>query len=165
MKRLIAPSLSLFLIPLAFAQPFPVPITAERPVSAITRIPAAGSQSNPRIATNGDVALVAWVDTREGVPAIYGARLDAAGNVLDPFGVRLSNGSTLSAVAWSSESFVLLGGTSFTFVSPDLATITTRQLPIPSPSTFKAVTTGADPRFLFFEEGGRAAVIDARGDV
>ena len=149
----------------AVAQPFPVPITAERPVSAITRIPAAGSQSNPRIATNGDLALVAWVDTREGVPAIYGARLDAAGNVLDPFGVRLSNGSTLSAVAWSGESFVLLAGTSFTFVSPDLATITTRQLPIPAPSTFKAMTTGADPRFLFFEEGGRAAVIDARGDV
>jgi len=83
-------ALSFLVLSSVHGQTFPAPITPERAVSAIVRTGVgryrsfAGTQSNPHVAINGDIALVTWVDSRDGSNAVYCARVDAAGNVLDP---------------------------------------------------------------------------------
>ncbi len=51
-------------------------------------------QDDPAIAYDGQVYWVVWRDTREGAGsyAVYGARVDASGKLLDPGGVRLAAG-------------------------------------------------------------------------
>jgi len=51
----------------------------------------ANQELNPAVAFNGTNYLVVWEDRRHGsLRAIYGARIDQAGEVLDPAGIRLS---------------------------------------------------------------------------
>lgn len=49
----------------------------------------AGDQFTPRVAWNGQVFLVVWKDSRAG-EAIYGARVDLDGKVLDPAGIAIA---------------------------------------------------------------------------
>ncbi|HLL52939.1 MAG TPA: hypothetical protein VK447_05295, partial [Myxococcaceae bacterium] len=46
----------------------------------------------PSVGSNGDGYLVAWADSREGVPAIHATRVTRAGEVRDPSGLLLSMG-------------------------------------------------------------------------
>src|SRR5215218_1394339 len=105
MRWLAAVVFTLVILP-AQSQSFPPPATAERAVSDVVRTLAAESQVKPRLATNGDIALVAWADRRNGNWAIYASRVDTAGNILDPLGVRITGGYELYAVVWNGESFV-----------------------------------------------------------
>src|SRR5262249_13548637 len=90
---------------------------------------------------------------------------DAAGNTLDPLGVRLADGYYLSAVAWNGESFLVLTGQTLVFVSPDLKTITSTKLDL-SGYSFVAMSPGPDVRFLFIGfNNGNAAVVNSRGEV
>jgi hypothetical protein len=169
----VRPALSLLLwlasLSVAHAQSFPVPVTPARPVSGGVLTRAAGFQTTPRLATNGEMTFVAWDDQREGGYAVYGTRLDAEGNVLDPAGVRIGN-YLVRAVAWNGESFVVVMENQIAFVSPDL-TITTRSLGLPSTYRFAAATSvsGPDVRFLFVSAPGDqpavAAIFDGRGEL
>ena len=57
---------------------------------------AAGTQIGPRVAFNGQLYLVVWKDNRLGRAAIFGARVQSDGVVLDPGGIVIddSGGST-----------------------------------------------------------------------
>ena len=167
MKALLSLLLSFPLVGFAQTQTFLQPLTPERAVSDVVRTGAAGRQFDPRVATNGDIALVVWADMREGNWAIYGSRVDPGGNVLDPLGVRIVDGFYLDAVAWNGESFVVVVLTTVAFVSPDLTTITIRQLDLPRNTyRFVAMTTGTDVRFLFMAfSSGNAAIVNSHGDV
>ena len=53
--------------------------------------PGSGSQTQPEVASNGTDYLVVWEDERNGPSAdIYGARVSAAGVLLDPLGFAIS---------------------------------------------------------------------------
>jgi hypothetical protein len=165
MKVSIPLFLSLFLVPLALAQPFPVPASAERAVSTGELAGAAGDQTNPRIATNGSISLLAWDDTRENASnVVYGTRLDADGNALDPLGVRLGAGR-LKGVLWNGDAFVVVIDTTLVLVTPDLA-ITNRQLTLPTGNWFYATAgSGASGRLLFLSGTGDIAIVDGRGNL
>lgn len=146
------------------AQTLPAPLGPEHSVSAVepTGSVAAGT---PLMATNGrDVALVVWQDMREGSPAIYATRLNVAGQVLDPFAVRVGSGSPLSTVVWNGGSFAVIAGTTLALVAPDRPLVVTKSLDLPPNSRFIAATKGLDPRFLFFEPQGTAAIMDSQGN-
>ena len=172
MRKLLA----LVLLPIAVsavrAQSLPRPVTAERAVSDVVRLGAAGDQSIVGVATNGDIALVVWIDNRQsgGTYPLYAARVDAQGNVLDPLGVRIgSSGYNLgvSAVVWNGESFVIPRRSDLLFVTADMA-VTTKHLLMPDSYYFIAVTSGPESRFLYLREqfpDVLAAVVDAHGDV
>lgn len=73
---------------------------------------AAGEQSYPAIAWNGELFLVVWEDTRNGpTTSLYGARISANGKVLDPAGFRIARSSrpqTSPSVVWTGSAFYLL---------------------------------------------------------
>lgn len=165
MKTLAPLILSLFLVPLATAQPFPVPASMERAVSTGELAGAAGEQTNPRLASNGNISLLAWDDTRENASNIvYGTRLDADGNALDPLGVRLGAGH-LKGVMWNGEAFVVIIDTTFVFVRPDLG-ITTLQPTLPTGNWFFAAAgSGSSGRVLFLSGTGEIAILDGRGNL
>src|SRR5262245_56649573 len=127
MRPPVALMLSLLVVSFLHGQTFPAAITPELPVSVAMPGTAAGSQGTPQLAPSVECRCAAWLDGREGGTAVYGARIDAAGNVLDPMGVRLAYGYSLQSVAWNGEAFVIIAGTTFTLVSPDLKTITTKE--------------------------------------
>jgi hypothetical protein len=61
----------------------------------IVYVPAAGEQAAPQIATDDTTAFVVWYDRRNGTSwAIYGARVDADGNLLDPAGILIADAGT-----------------------------------------------------------------------
>ena len=77
----------------------------------ITVAARAGIQWYPAVAAGGGSFLVAWADESSGVSAVYGARVDAAGNVLDPAGIRITTSADamrFPAVAWSDDHFLAL---------------------------------------------------------
>jgi hypothetical protein len=71
------------------AQATPVvgqPLPMDSPVAS----PTGGAQSGAAIAFDGTNYLVIWTDTRDlGPGALYGARVDKTGKVLDPAGFRI----------------------------------------------------------------------------
>jgi len=88
MKRslLITASL-LFLAVASFAE-----VAGERPVSTIVYGQAPGQRFSTRAASDGRDFLVVWVDVqrnRGNASRIYAARMNAAGEVLDPLGIRI----------------------------------------------------------------------------
>lgn len=71
-------------------------IVTEHRVSTIVYGPAPGQQFATATASDGRDFLVAWIDAqrnRSGIPQIYAARMNAAGELLDPLGIRISNTS------------------------------------------------------------------------
>ena len=76
---------------------------------------APGDQTNPSVVWSGTHFLVAWDDPRSGVEDdfdVYGARVDAAGAVLEPGGIPISARSVSSqdhnAVAWDGTNFLVV---------------------------------------------------------
>jgi large repetitive protein len=68
-------------------------VVGERPVSTIVYGPAPGQQYGTAVASDGHDFLVAWIDAqrnRSGVPQIYATRMTAAGEILDPLGIRIA---------------------------------------------------------------------------
>jgi len=81
---------------LFFAAVSQADIVNEHPVSTIVYGPAPGAQYGTAAASDGRDFLVAWIDAqrnRSGIPQIYAARMNAAGEILDPLGIRISNTS------------------------------------------------------------------------
>jgi len=78
---------------LAIASSALAQIPLEQPTSAPVYAAAPGLQASPAVASNGNSYLAAWRDERGGVAAIYAARLDENGALLDRTGIRLTTGS------------------------------------------------------------------------
>ncbi len=57
---------------------------------------AANHQYYPSVGCGGSGCLAAWLDSRDGVYSIYGARLSSAGALLDPGGLKLVAGTSSS---------------------------------------------------------------------
>jgi len=72
---------------------------------------------SPQIASSGDDFLAVWIDYRDSYtsPDIYGARIDTAGNVLDPTGITIS---TLSGLEYKPS--VAFGGPYYLVVWEDM---------------------------------------------
>ena len=156
----------------AQSQTFPVPIGPEHAMTPAGPVTAAPSQQQyARAASNGEVALVVWTDTRKGRPMLYGTRVDAGGNVLDPFGVALGEipfAVTAYGVAWNGDNFVVVLGSTLIFVTPEMTIAGRKTLGLPSTYQLAATTTGPDLRFLFLEPNratGNGAVVDGEGRV
>lgn len=94
-------------LPLA-AQVTPGP---ERIVTTPVPVPSTGT-SQVEIASNGTISLVVWQEIRASVPDIYAARIDADGNLLDPFSIQLSNTphrvESLPHVVWDGDAFLVV---------------------------------------------------------
>jgi hypothetical protein len=73
-----------------------------------------GNLYQPTLAYGGGVFLAVWIDVRvEGAPAVYGARVDPAGAVLDPDGFAISTASPFPfepAVASNGTDFLAVWG-------------------------------------------------------
>ncbi|HEY0140160.1 MAG TPA: hypothetical protein VGF48_04635 [Thermoanaerobaculia bacterium] len=106
MRRLVA------LLTLCLALPLAAQIAAgpDRPVS-VPALVASRSAQQVDIASNGELSLVVWQETRGSYPDIFAARVDAAGTVLDADGIQLSNTpqrvEDLPHVAWDGSAFVV----------------------------------------------------------
>ncbi|HET8539400.1 MAG TPA: Ig-like domain-containing protein [Anaeromyxobacter sp.] len=76
--------------------------------------PAWGEQSFAAVASDGTGWLVVWQDSRPGaVNDIYGARVSAAGAVLDPTGIPISTAAqseSYPAVAWGGTQYLVAWG-------------------------------------------------------
>ena len=87
MKRSLLAISILFL-----AIPSDAGVVNERPVSTIEYGPAPGQRYGTAAASDGRDFLVTWVDVqrnRSNVARLYAARMNAAGEVLDPLGIRI----------------------------------------------------------------------------
>lgn len=88
MIRNLLITFSLFLFAVAaFAE-----VSGERPVSTIEYGPAPGQRYGTAAASDGRDFLVTWTDAmrnRSNVARLYAARMNAAGEILDPLGIRM----------------------------------------------------------------------------
>jgi hypothetical protein len=80
----------------------------------VVYVPAAGDQAAPCIATDDTTAFVVWYDRRNGTSFdIYGARVDEAGNILDPAGILIAHGSSYDpypAVGFDGTNYLVVWG-------------------------------------------------------
>jgi hypothetical protein len=163
--------LLLLVAPCAFADSASSSQPPDVAVSPITYMPAAGSQTNPRAASNGDVMLVAWSDARNGNQA-YAARIAGDGSVLDPLGIPLGIPWGPDEVVWNGDSFSVLGrdydnGFVLLLIALD-GTIERQPLGMGYARYAAATGDGADVRFLFLMAvpyGGGSTVVDGKGNI
>ena len=74
---------------------------------------AADNEMEPAIASNGSDSLITWNDDRVGFPNndIFGARLSAAGTVLDPVSIQIGHAAAAQsapAVAWNGTNYYVV---------------------------------------------------------
>jgi hypothetical protein len=82
-------------------------ISRELPVTDAHLQPAFGVQNAPATATDGNGFFAAWLDARNGL-TVRGARITAAGEVLDPAGILLSmKPGTAPEVLWTGSEYVV----------------------------------------------------------
>lgn len=84
-------------------------ISREFPVTDASLQPAFGAQTSPAAATDGTSFFAVWLDARGGSPVIRGTRVTAAGEVLDPAGIVLSNSANVAApeIIWTGSSYAV----------------------------------------------------------
>jgi hypothetical protein len=84
----------------------------EVPVSVPT--PAASAHvgfGGVAVASRGDLALAVWSESRAGQSDVYGMRIDAAGNVLDPYSIRITSSpadESQPLVVWTGGGFAVV---------------------------------------------------------
>ena len=130
---------------------------------------AAGNQLGPRIATNGDMSLAAWTDSRAGSSDVYATRLDASGQSLDPLGIFIAGGALLGVV-WNGSDFAVFLGTAanaaqaVVFVGVDGRVSSPKSLPLVPPGFWMAA--GANRVIVGLWQSGisRVMVLDGRGE-
>ncbi len=166
----------LAIAPAAIAQAQPssiVPVTPEVTVSPITYTAAAGAQSGTRAASNGEVTLVAWSDTRAGGYQVFACRIDHDGRALDPLGIPLGVTFGPTDVVWNGDAFAVLatvadGNQVLVLVSVDGVILGQRAIGMPNGQYVAASGRGADVRLLFIQNiqpGGAATVLDGEGNL
>jgi large repetitive protein len=81
------------------------------PVTPPAIVRAAGTQKQPRIATDGRDFFAVWIDSRGEYGSLYGTRVLAHGTVLDPSGILLSASQQFCdsfALAWDGSNYVVV---------------------------------------------------------
>ena len=112
--RAILLSITLLISPLAAAQISPSSVELGLPHSIGSLAPAPVPQVGPAIASSGDEALAVWLDVRTGAfGEVWGARIDANGEVIDPRGFPIGErGQALArsdlAVAWADGVYLVV---------------------------------------------------------
>jgi hypothetical protein len=165
----------LLLLPTLFVQgaTFPPPVGPEQAVSEPVLHAAAGDQRAPALASNGEIALVAWNDQRDRfAERVYATRVDAVGNALDPAGLLLSTTAyaKVGGVVWNGTHFAVavldVNVWNLVFVAPD-GTIAGRRVLDVIGEWADATEGGAGVRMLFVTSGDQptAAVVDGQGNV
>jgi hypothetical protein len=158
-------TLPMSLIPILLA----LLLSPELAVTPATLVPTPFTHG-AAVAANGDRALAVWEDFRE-TGDIYGARIDAAGNVLDPTGLRLFHGQAAFAAAPSPDGGWLVavqntGGDGY-------AILVTRDGTVSPPKKIGSVAAGASSlqlatngeTFLLLLGGTRAFLLGLDGNV
>ncbi|MEA2339817.1 MAG: hypothetical protein QOE82_3824, partial [Thermoanaerobaculia bacterium] len=106
MTRNVLITISLFLIAVAsFAE-----VSGERSVSTIEYGPAPGQRFGTAAASDGRDFLVVWVDVqrnRSNIARLYAARMNAAGEVLDPLGIRIPQGGSQADVVFLGDAYLV----------------------------------------------------------
>lgn len=86
-----------------------VAVAAERPITPPVYGPAAASQYDAAIASDGDGWLSVWVDKRAQTQEVRGTRIARDGTVLDPTGIPIFSGETTQPlVTWTGTSYLVL---------------------------------------------------------
>jgi hypothetical protein len=161
----------LLLLPALFVQaaPFPRALGPERPVSEAVPHVATGDQHSPVAASNGEISLVAWTDRRDRVrDQVFATRVDAAGNVLDPAGILLSDRGFVSGVVWNGLYFAVVlrdnGAHVMAFVAPDGFVAGKWVLDVEG-EWADSTEGGPGVRILFLRGGEqpRASIVDGNG--
>ncbi len=110
--------------------------------------PAGGSQLFPSVGWNGTEWLAVWQDHRSNVNrAIFGARISAAGVVLDPFGVELAPSSTTGSpdVVWTGSAWLVVYEDAASSNPSVWAVLVSRSLtPIAGPVELAPATSNAE---------------------
>jgi hypothetical protein len=172
MPLLAAIALVLFTaLPALSAEPpsFPPPVGGAHGVSESTFGPAVGDQGQPHIASNGEVAIAMWGDSKAESWGTRVSPIDANGNVLDPIGTLINDGGSPEGIYWNGTEFVAMtvDATKRTRVR-----LTAEGQVIDSVVLGMAVGFGLEAvsddgqRLLFVERGGtRAAIADRHGEL
>src|SRR5687768_218298 len=114
MRALATGLLLATLLPLdSDAQEFPATSPAEVPVSAVESIVAPFAQHSAAIASDGESYFVVWEDHRRGGAwsDVYGSRVSAEGEVLDPLGIPIATTSgqeSAPTVAWTGSNYLVV---------------------------------------------------------
>lgn len=109
MRALFTGFLVLLFLPLGLSAQ--LAITPERAVS-VPSLVRSKDANQVDIATNGELMLAVWMETRGSTSAVIAARVAADGTVLDPAGLVLSYSERFTVanplVAWDGEAFVVI---------------------------------------------------------
>ena len=104
-------------VPASFVRTTTYPLTIDPLISPEFGIshaygPAYDKQEAVAVASNGSEFLVVWQDSRSGVSVdIYGTRVNAAGQILDPMGIAISvadNDQTAPRVEWNGSNYLVV---------------------------------------------------------
>jgi hypothetical protein len=144
------------------------------PISTPQFAAAAGDQVSPMVATNGDLSLAVWSDTRQGGGVVYATRLDRDGHPLDPLGLIVDFGSGPEAVVWNGIAFAVviktgIGGHELVTVGTDGRVSSPKLLAAGIPDQIVASSDGGVGRIVDLAPGGDSSppslrVLDGDGD-
>jgi hypothetical protein len=81
---------------------------------------AAGTQSLPRVATDGRDFFAVWSDSRSGTSSVFGTRVLADGTVLDPTGILIVASGDKPGVVWDGANYVVVWQENYTSSYPYL---------------------------------------------
>ena len=160
----------LFSLSAAFGASFPVPISGEVALANPRFALAAGPQSQPFVASNGDIALAVWTDERIST-AVYATRIDASNRPLDPFGISIERQAVALGVTWNGSHFAVAiregvsNRAALIFVSPEGSVVGRRALPFISNELAATTDAGPGVRLLFFDDQRRRVIVDGDGGV
>jgi hypothetical protein len=150
------------------AASFPPPITSEQPVSERVFTAPAGDQRMLGIASDGNIGLAVWNDSRRAANDVYGSRIDANGVPLDPQGIPIAANTSDGAVIWNGSNFVVASqrgsDDTFTFVTADGAIVGRKTMTLFSMIVAATMGSGPDARFLFVGSG-KATIVDSNANI
>ena len=143
-------------------------IPYERAITLPVYGPAPGARTLASVASDGSGSLLAWNDSARG--AIYAARLDAGGNLLDPTGIRIyDSGPAIGLgpwVFWGGSAYIVFWTTPTGLQSAQIdangnVVETPRTVAAGTPVSAMA-TNGA--RIVAVYNGNRLAIFDMAGN-
>src|SRR4051794_35161106 len=157
-------SLVLFLAAQTAAASFPPAVTPEQPVSERVFTAPAGDQRTLGIASDGNIGLAIWNDSRRAANDVYASRIDANGVSLDPQGILIAANALNGAVIWNGSNFVVASqrgsDDTFTFMTAGGAIVERKTMTLFAMSIAATIGSGPDARFLFVG-AGKATIVDS----